>query len=81
MAKQKPDAPQPDQQAIDQPGADKKQEIDFSKCPYWGMGGRWIVNPETGCREPADDETREMVRKLEEANRLEQAVMQHVLRQ
>jgi hypothetical protein len=25
---------------------------DFSKCPYWGIGGRYIADPVTGKRTP-----------------------------
>ena len=35
--------------------SDKKQpaEPNFTKDPYWGKGGRYVVNPLTGQREPA----------------------------
>ncbi len=34
--------------------SDKKQAApDFTKDPYWGKGGRYVVNPDTGLREPA----------------------------
>ncbi|MCP5246072.1 MAG: hypothetical protein H6937_09020 [Burkholderiales bacterium] len=73
MAKTKPEQAQAGvtQQHEDQASAEKQVNTDFTKCPYFGMGGRWIVNPETGCREPADDATKEMVSKLEEEKRLE----------
>lgn len=29
------------------------KETDFTKDPYWGKGGRYVVNPATGKREPA----------------------------
>lgn len=35
--------------------SNKKQaaEFDFTKDPHWGKGGRYVVNPATGQREPA----------------------------
>jgi hypothetical protein len=32
---------------------------DFTNCQYWGMGGRYVVDPATGLRTPAppDDES------------------------
>ena len=29
------------------------KKLDFTKDPHWGKGGRYIVNPATGLREPA----------------------------
>ena len=29
------------------------KEPDFTKDPHWGKGGRYVVNPATGQREPA----------------------------
>lgn len=29
------------------------KEPDFTRDPYWGKGGRYVVNPVTGKREPA----------------------------
>lgn len=29
------------------------KELDFTKDEYWGKGGRYVVNPATGKREPA----------------------------
>lgn len=31
----------------------KHDESDFTKDPHWGKGGRYVVNPLTGQREPA----------------------------
>lgn len=25
---------------------------DFTNCPYWGIGGRYIADPDTGVRTP-----------------------------
>lgn len=30
-----------------------EKEPDFTDCPYWGMGGRYVVDPATGKRVPA----------------------------
>lgn len=40
---------------------DQAQEVvaDFSSCPEWGKGGRFVINPGTGLRErvePVNDQ-------------------------
>lgn len=27
---------------------------DYSNCPYWGRGGRYVYDPQTGRRTPVD---------------------------
>lgn len=35
--------------------ADPDVPADFTACPYWGQGGRYVVDPATGLRTPVNE--------------------------